>query len=344
MVSVNQQTLNRTSANKWGPKQALMALGILLGIYIGGSVFLLGGSFGDDSSPSSSSSNTQKTSSTQAEDRQLRGERVNRPNRPQSVQIVLDESKWIAAAAAEEQQRSICSYNSLSDIPTSELYPKKGKRHMVDPPFGGKVSLVCCNTTVGPLNILAHHRWAPLGAARFMDMVTSAYFDSGVPLMRCVKGFLCQFGLNANNTKKGEFQKSIEDDPNWLPEGPPGRTNEQGVKRFAQGYLAYAGAGNKTRSKQLIMSLKANERLAGGSPWEVPWGELVNPESFETLNKIYTGYGEKGPPQGQLGPKGMTNEMREQWPMLDYINSCSILDEQLLPTSRRAPLTKEERR
>ena len=213
----------------------------------------------------------------------------------------------------------------------TELYPSQGDRHMVNPPSGGKVNLVCCATTAGPLNIVAHHKWAPLGAERFMAMVTSGYFNSSVPFMRCLKGFLCQFGLNADSSKSKDFHQTIEDDPNWLPEGPSGRQNEQGVKRFAQGYLAYAGSGKNSRSKQFIIALQPNGPLAGGSPWEVPWGEIVHQESFETLGKIFTGYGEKGPPQGQLGRNGMTPEMRNQWPDLDYIENCQLVDERDLP-------------
>ena len=65
------------------------------------------------------------------------------------------------------------------------------------------------------------------------------------------------------------------------------------MKRFAQGYLAYAGSGTDSRGVQLIVALEANPRLGGGSPWEVPWGELVGAHSYDTLAKIYTGYGEK---------------------------------------------------
>lgn len=314
MVSVNQNTFHRNSSSKIEPRHLLTILGIFVGIYIVGTVYILTGS-----TTTSSTGTTYDESS----DRQLRTERVNRSNRPQSVQVVLDESQW--------EHEPSCSYKSLDDLSPSELYPQKGERHMIDPPAGGKVSLVCCETTVGYLNIVAREKWAPLGSARFLDMVTSGYFDSGVPLMRCVKGFLCQFGLNADNSKKGDFRETIEDDPNWLPEGPTGRENEQGVKRFALGYMAYAGAGKKSRSNQLIVALKANGPLAGGSPWEVPWGELVHPESFETLSKIYTGYGEKGPPQGQLGPKGMTEEMKAQWPKLDYIKKCHLVEERDLP-------------
>jgi peptidyl-prolyl cis-trans isomerase A (cyclophilin A) len=260
--------------------------------------------------------------SSNREESQLRGERVNRP----SISIELDDDEPFKRNPYEQYA---CAYKSLDSLTEQELLPRLGKRHMTAPPVGGKISLVCCDTTAGPLSIVAHHKWAPLGAERFLEMVTSGYFNSGVPFMRCVKGFLCQFGLNADPSKRKDFKETIEDDPNWLPEGPKYRENEQGVKRFAQGYLAYAGAGPKSRSKQLIMSLKANGPLAGGSPWEVPWGELVGQESFETLGKITTEYGEHGPPQGRLSTEGASGAIRQEWPNLDYIHSCQLVDERV---------------
>ena len=224
-----------------------------------------------------------------------------------------------------------CRYSALDDLTEDELYPQQGKRHMITPPRGGKVTLVCCQTTKGPMNIVARHKWAPLGAARFILMVTQGYFQSGVPLMRCLHKFLCQFGLNADPQKAKDFRKSIPDDPFWLPTGPPGRQNDQGVKRFAQGYLAYAGSGPHSRGNQLIVALVANGPLAGGSPWEVPWGELVGTHSFQTLSQIYTGYGEKGPPQGRLGREGFTEQARKEWPLLDHISECHVQDERVFP-------------
>ena len=198
---------------------------------------------------------------------------------------------------------------------------------MIGPPKGGKIHLVCCQTTQGTLSIVAHEKWAPLGTQRFLEMVKSGYMNAGVPMMRCVKDFLCQFGLSASKERRKDFDATIEDDPNWLPEGPTHRENALGVKRFAEGYLAYAGAGKHSRNKQLIVALKANGPLAGGSPWEVPWGEVVGQESFETLSKIYTGYGEDGPKQGMLHNNGMTNDMKLVFPKLDYIQHCEVLDE-----------------
>eukprot|EP00980_Cylindrotheca_fusiformis_P015616 scaffold4481_cov121-Cylindrotheca_fusiformis.AAC.12 len=259
----------------------------------------------------------------EAQQKMRRGGRTLK-NHPTMVNLESDKGK-------RDTEGPSCYYKSLSALSEDEMQPVADQRHMVTPPMGGKLSLVCCETTVGPLSIVAHEKWAPIGAKFFLEMVTTGYFNAGigVPLMRCVKNFLCQFGLSSDPTAKEKLKTkgSLPDDPNWLPEGPEHRTNGKGVKRFARGYLAYAGSGQNSRGRQLIVALKDNPRLAGGSPWEVPWGELVGPDSFKTLGKIYTGYGENGPPQGRLMKEGVSDAVKKEWPALDYIKSCQVLDE-----------------
>ena len=138
------------------------------------------------------------------------------------------------AAAQNLEPAATCPYKSWSDFSQQELEPKQGDRHMVDPPQGGRLSHICCATTQGPLSMLVHHKWAPLGAQRFLEMVASGYMNHGVPLMRCIQNFLCQFGLSADVSQAPYFRQTLADDPNWLPEGPDHRQNENGVKRFAQ--------------------------------------------------------------------------------------------------------------
>jgi cyclophilin family peptidyl-prolyl cis-trans isomerase len=248
--------------------------------------------------------------------------------RPLEVQAEAGDDDAGAGASSKADASSFqCPYTSLKDLTKSELFPQKGSRHMVDPPQDRLLTLVCCETTKGPLSITAHHNWAPRGAEKFIEMVRVGYFAKTVPLMRCMKGFLCQFGLTADVNLTKAYKHSFPDDRNWLPEGPTHRENEDGVRRFAKGYMAYAGAGPNSRSNQFIMSLANNRQLAGGSPWEVPWGELVGAHSFETLDKIYTGYGEKGPGQGELMRLGVTDETKEKFPDLDYVLSCDVVDE-----------------
>lgn len=67
--------------------------------------------------------------------------------------------------------------------------------------------------------------------------------------------------------------------------------------------------------------------MGGGSPWEVPLGEFVGKESFAILPHLYNGYGEKGSGQGLLRKEGNPEHVQKEWPLMDYILTCNIIDE-----------------
>jgi peptidyl-prolyl cis-trans isomerase A (cyclophilin A) len=234
-----------------------------------------------------------------------------------------------ANSPSKSTDRTPQCYASIQQLSPAERFPVEGPRHIVDPPKGGPLTLVCCETTKGPWSIAVHSRWAPLGAERFLNMVRSGYFSNKVPLMRCIKGFLCQFGLAGPPSK--EFDERLPDDPQWLPKGPEFRRNDAGVHRFAHGYFSYAGAGPNSRGVQLFVALAANGGLGGGSPWEVPWGELVGDHSYATLARISTAYGEKGPSQPRLRREGASEAVAKDFPLLDYVLSCRVVDELVDP-------------
>ena len=197
--------------------------------------------------------------------------------------------------------------------------------HIVEPP-AGSITFVCCNSTMGFMGIAVHPSWAPLGAKRFLDMVSGGFFSSKVGMFRALKGFLVQFGL-AGDPKVQRIwneQGSLKDDRPWLPQGPVGR-EIKGVKRYKRGYIAYAGAGNHSRGTQLIIAFQDNGPLGGGCPWEIPFGQLVGKQSYESLDKIYTGYGEK-PSQGKIQNRGLAY-LETEFPLLDYITRCEIAQE-----------------
>ena len=172
---------------------------------------------------------TQKGKQKQSSQRQQKSQLVSKPA---EVAIALDEKPWdkqrsdlkafdeLMAAQLNVEDDKACRYKKLTDLSQQELQPvADDNRYMVDPPKGGKLNLVCCKTTKGQLSIVVHHVWAPIGAQRFMEMVQSGYMNSVIPMMRCVKDFLCQFGLTADpeRAKKKEFRKGgIKDDPNWV--------------------------------------------------------------------------------------------------------------------------------
>jgi cyclophilin family peptidyl-prolyl cis-trans isomerase len=197
--------------------------------------------------------------------------------------------------------------------------------HMVPPP-AGPVSVVCCDTSEGPLSIAVHHAWAPIGAQRFMDMVRDGFFggNPGVSLFRALKAFLVQFGLHGDPSVQAKWHRkgNLIDDPSWLPLGPENR-ERNGIKRFRRGYMAYAGAGKNSRGTQLILAFQDNGPLCGGSPWEVPFGQIYGESSFQSLDRIYTGYGEKVS-QGKIQNRGQ-EYLESNFPKLSYINVCNVV-------------------
>jgi peptidyl-prolyl cis-trans isomerase A (cyclophilin A) len=155
--------------------------------------------------------------------------------------------------------------------------------------------------------------------------VRSGFFSSEVGLFRALKGFLVQFGLPGYPALLAEYRKhNLPDDPQWLPPGPPGR-EINGTKRYQRGYMSYAGAGKNSRGTQLIMTFQDNLYLGGGSPWEVPFGQVFGENSFRTIAQIYTKYGEKVS-QGKIMNRGNVY-LKEEFPELDYITKCAVTRE-----------------
>ena len=227
--------------------------------------------------------------------------------------------------AEQRRHHEECPIRRIADLSEEELEPKAGSRHMVDPPSGGKLSLICCGTTKGTFSTLLHHDWAPIGVARLLDMVHEGYFSTKIPLFRCTDA--CQFGLSADPEWTKRYNAGLRDDPMWLPPGKDHRSTDKGVKRYPEGMWTYAGAGPDSRSNQFVITLKPNPFMGGGSPWEVPLGEFVGKESFELLPKLYNGYGEKGPSQAVLRREGASEHVQKEWPLMDYIVNCSLVDE-----------------
>ncbi|KAG7349081.1 hypothetical protein IV203_011678 [Nitzschia inconspicua] len=223
-----------------------------------------------------------------------------------------------AAAAA-----AVCPVLSISDLSDDILNPTKGSRWVVTPPQGGDLYLMCCQSTKVPFSILLHSAWAPIGVPHLLDMLSQGYWSHEIPLFRCTDA--CQFGLSSNTTWTKRFDDSIPDDPLWLPTGPEHRLID-GLARYPKGVLTHAGGGPNTRSNQFVLTLKSNKFMGGGSPWEVPLGEVVGRKSDTVLDNLYNGYGEKGPSQSLLRNRGVTKDVKEQWPLMDYIQMCEVVD------------------
>lgn len=174
-------------------------------------------------------------------------------------------------------------------------------------------AFVQCKSTKGSFVIEVFQEWSPLGARRFLDLVEVGFFTD-IGLFRCVDKFLTQFGITDNPELKHWHEDQIQDDPNL----------NLGIKKY---YVSYAGGGPNTRSTQIFIAFEDLDFL-GKEPWETPFGRIV--EGFEVIDSLYTGYGdiagfnEAGPDQQRLYREG-NQYLRENFPQLDYIESCEFV-------------------
>lgn len=151
---------------------------------------------------------------------------------------------------------------------------------------------------------------APLGAARFLELVNAGFYDD-VAFFRVVPGFVAQAGLSGDPAlNKLWREKRIKDDP---------------VKTSnAAGTITFATSGPNARATQFFINLKSNSRL--DTMGFAPFGKV---RDLAIVEKLYSGYGEgppngKGPQQGRIQREGNIY-LRAEFPELDFIKKARKL-------------------
>jgi peptidyl-prolyl cis-trans isomerase A (cyclophilin A) len=165
-------------------------------------------------------------------------------------------------------------------------------------------------TTRGEFTVAVTRAWAPLGADRFYNLVKHGFYDNSA-FFRVVPGFVVQFGISGTPAVSAAWKHTeFKDDP-------LGHGNKRGT-------ITFATAGPNTRTTQVFINLKDNDRLdgMGFSPFGVVEGSGMN-----VVEMMYEGYGDDaGPAQDQIEAQGLPYE-KQGWPKLDYIVSASIAGE-----------------
>jgi cyclophilin family peptidyl-prolyl cis-trans isomerase len=174
-------------------------------------------------------------------------------------------------------------------------------------------------TSKGAIVIAVHRDWAPHGADRFHELVTSGYYD-GARFFRVRPGMFVQFGI-AGDPKVAQAwrTKTIPDDP-WK-----GISNRRGT-------IAFAFAERQQRATQVFFNLRDNAathdrdaRQPDRTPFVV-FGEVV--EGMEVADALYAGYGEGpgGIRAGKQDPvfEGGNAYLTEKFPLLDYIKAARV--------------------
>src|SRR5258706_6990287 len=169
-------------------------------------------------------------------------------------------------------------------------------------------------TSKGVSVIAVHRDWAPLGADRFHELVTSGYYDDA-RVFRIRKGLWAQFGIAAEPKVAQAWRtKTIPDDPFR------GVSNKRGT-------VAYAFKDPNGRTTQVFINLKDNSETHDREPFVV-FGEVV--QGMDVADALYAEYGEAaggGIRAGKQDPvfEGGNVYLKEKFPLLDYIKTARIV-------------------
>lgn len=214
----------------------------------------------------------------------------------------------------ERQRALICGALCLMLAACSSPPPQKKEAAKEPPPppaaeekkaeAPDKIYRVKFTTTKGDFIVEVNRDWAPLGAQRFYELVKDRYYDDS-GFFRVVPNFVIQFGLAADPKMTKKWDKPIKDDPVI-------RTNGLGTVTFAT-------AGPNTRTTQVFINLRSNQRL--DDQGFAPFGKVI--EGMNVVERIYAGYGEM-PDQDLITRQGNAY-LKGKFPNLDFIKKAVIM-------------------
>jgi cyclophilin family peptidyl-prolyl cis-trans isomerase len=168
----------------------------------------------------------------------------------------------------------------------SDLKPLPG--HEKDAPALTKKSTVRMQTTAGELVIDVFPDAAPHAAQRFLELVSSGYYDD-TPISRVVPGFVAQFGVNWREPHKAWKDKDFDDDPSYYA--------------LERGTLAFAKSGPNSNSTQVFINYAQNNRLADPRYNFTVFAEVIS--GMDVVDKfVHVGDPSKGLDQERLWQDG----------------------------------------
>jgi homoserine O-acetyltransferase len=129
-------------------------------------------------------------------------------------------------------------------------------------------------TSKGPIVIEVHREWAPIGAARFHDLVRERYYDD-TRVFRVVAGRWAQFGIHGDPRVSARWRHRP------IPDDLPRVSN-------ARGTVAFAFAVPHERTTQVFISLADNTAL--DAQGFAPFGRVIS--GMEVADALESAYGE----------------------------------------------------
>ena len=167
-------------------------------------------------------------------------------------------------------------------------------------------------TTKGAIVIECVRAWAPHGADRFYELVTSGYYDNAA-IFRIRPKTWAQFGIAGLPALAQAWRtRTIPDDPFREPN--------------LRGTVAFAWAVPNGRTTQVFINLRDNRETHDKEPF-VPFGRVI--EGMDVADALFDGYGEAaggGIRAGKQDPvfQGGNDYLRKNFPRLDYIKTARV--------------------
>ena len=173
--------------------------------------------------------------------------------------------------------------------------------------------LVRLDTTRGPIVIECFRDWAPHGADRFYELLTSGYYDDAA-IFRIRPKTWAQFGIAGTpHIAQAWRTRHIPDDPFKQPN--------------VRGTVAFAWAVPNGRTTQVFINLRDNRDTHDKEPF-VPFGRVL--EGMDVADALFDEYGEAaggGIRAGKQDPvfQGGNAYLRKNFPKLDYIKTARVV-------------------
>ena len=172
--------------------------------------------------------------------------------------------------------------------------------------------VVQLETTKGTIVLECFRDWAPHGADRFYELVSSGYY-SDAAIFRIRAKTWAQFGI-AGDPKVAQAWR-----PRTIPDDPFKESNVRGT-------IAFAWAVPNGRTTQVFINLRDNRETHDKEPF-VPFGRVI--EGLDVADRLFDEYGEAaggGIRAGKQDPvfQGGNAYLRKNFPRLDYIKSARI--------------------
>lgn len=196
-----------------------------------------------------------------------------------------------------------CAPRRSDRVPTPDPAPPPYAPGVVPDSF-----VVRLSTSKGEVDAIIRRHWAPRGAARFYEVVSTGYYD-GARFFRSLRGFVTQFGLAADPALSAQWRtQPIADDVV--------------VQSNRRGTLVFASGGPGTRTTQMFFNLRDNPHL--DALGFAPIGEIVR--GIDAVDSLYTGYGDGpgGPQQSRIGTEGEAY-LAANFPLLDRILVAQVV-------------------